>query len=255
MATSEQWAAARVKYEGSGLSGAKIADGMGVSRAALSKHAVKNGWVKFNANAVDTVDKSVDTNVVNLKEVRLTITGNVAHPRTIVAGVGSGGNPNGVGYSEEIAAKILKRLTDGESLNSICQDEGYPDESAVRQWEERDHEGFSPRYAEARRIGYSRLAEELLAITDAPPPRLDNGATDSGAVQDKRLRVDTRKWLLSKVLPKIYGDNKHVEFSGNVTQTLDKATLQDELRQLMGKGLRVPLITDVTDVEPKDGLP
>lgn len=32
-------------------------------------------------------------------------------------------------------------------------------------------------------------------------------------VQQRRLAVDSRKWLLSRVLPKIYGDR--VEISGN----------------------------------------
>lgn len=33
-------------------------------------------------------------------------------------------------------------------------------------------------------------------------------------VQRSRLRVDTRKWLLSKALPKIYGDKITTEHSG-----------------------------------------
>ena len=41
-----------------------------------------------------------------------------------------------------------------------------------------------------------RWAEEVLTIAD-------NTTLDP---QDRRIRVDTRKWLLSKVLPKVYGD-------------------------------------------------
>ena len=33
-------------------------------------------------------------------------------------------------------------------------------------------------------------------------------------MQRSRLRVDTRKWLLSKALPKIYGDKVTAEISG-----------------------------------------
>jgi len=29
---------------------------------------------------------------------------------------------------------------------------------------------------------------------------------DSAAVNNKRVRIDTRKWLLSKLVPKTYGD-------------------------------------------------
>jgi hypothetical protein len=35
-------------------------------------------------------------------------------------------------------------------------------------------------------------------------------------VQHQRLRVDSRKWLLSKVLPKLYGDRVAVDHGGGV---------------------------------------
>ena len=276
MATTEQWADARIRYETTGISGAKIAADIGVSRAALSKHATKNGWVKHSA--VDKVDIPVDKVVdVDKKKVdtvdvvdkakprndsvndspndkpptrRLTATGKLAHPRTIVAGVGSGGNQNGVSYSPELAEVILQRLRDGEGLNTICQDEGMPNASTVLGWRNSDTDGFAMRYADARGIGYERLSEEILMISDAAPPVLDNGATDSGAVQDKRLRVDTRKWLLSKVLPKIYGDNKHVEVSGTIHQTSDRTALEQELKALMSKGQQRTI--DVSDAQVKD---
>jgi hypothetical protein len=45
-----------------------------------------------------------------------------------------------------------------------------------------------------------------LAIADMPVGSTEHGATDSGAVQKQRLQVDTRKWLLSKIAPRKYGD-------------------------------------------------
>ena len=50
------------------------------------------------------------------------------------------------------------------------------------------------------------IASETLAIADQPAGSTESGATDSGAVQKQRLQVDTRKWLLSKLAPKKYGD-------------------------------------------------
>jgi hypothetical protein len=89
-----------------------------------------------------------------------------------------------------------------------------PNEASVRGWVVDDLNGFASHYARARRIGYERLAEDLLEITDSPVNSLDNGATDSGAVNKQRLQVDTRKWLLSKMLPKVYGDRIHTELTG-----------------------------------------
>lgn len=33
-------------------------------------------------------------------------------------------------------------------------------------------------------------------------------------VQHSRLRVETRKWFLSKLMPKVYGDKSSVELNG-----------------------------------------
>jgi hypothetical protein len=35
-------------------------------------------------------------------------------------------------------------------------------------------------------------------------------------IQRSKLRVDTRKWFLSKLKPKVYGDKSAVELSGNL---------------------------------------
>lgn len=84
----------------------------------------------------------------------------------------------------------------GESLRAICETDGMPTEGAVRQWALKDVEGFSTQYATAVQTRAMRWAEEVLTIADEK----------KGEVNRDRLRVDTRKWLLSKVLPKVYGD-------------------------------------------------
>ena len=38
---------------------------------------------------------------------------------------------------------------------------------------------------------------------------------DSGAVQKQRLQIDTRKWILSKLLPKKYGDLLGLDHKGD----------------------------------------
>ena len=92
---------------------------------------------------------------------------------------------------------MLDRLSDGENLLQICRDDHMPSESYVRKRALQDTE-FGARYRFAREIGYARMADEILEIADAPVTNDD--------MQQRRLRIDTRKWLLSKVLPKIYGD-------------------------------------------------
>ena len=53
------------------------------------------------------------------------------------------------------------------------------------------------RYARARAKGWDRLFDQTLAIADDP----------SIEPNDKRIRVDVRKWALAKAMPKKYGDS------------------------------------------------
>ena len=119
-------------------------------------------------------------------------------------------------YSPEIASEICERLANGESLRKICESEPdkFPTEGAVRKWVVGDVEGFGTQYTQARQVGYERMAEEILEISDDSSQ--DTQFTEQGAKADNewinrsRLRVDTRKWLLSKCLPKIYGDRTQI---------------------------------------------
>lgn len=117
-------------------------------------------------------------------------------------------------FSAKIAARICEQLASGRTLRDVCSDEGMPAESTVRTWALDDREGFSAQYAKAREIGYHSMADELMEIAD--DGRNDwmerRGEEDAGwqvngeHIQRSRLRVDTRKWMLSKALPKLYGD-------------------------------------------------
>jgi hypothetical protein len=70
---------------------------------------------------------------------------------------------------------------------------------------------IAARYARAVEARAEAMAEELLSIAD---DRSFMGRTDANAiVAQQRLAVDTRKWLLSKMLPRKFGDK--IEISGD----------------------------------------
>lgn len=126
-------------------------------------------------------------------------------------------------YTPELAAEICARLADGQTLREICRSDHMPSEASVRTWALQDREGFSSQYADARQKGYQRMADELLEIADDGTNdwverRRQDGSTevifDNEHYQRSRLRVDTRKWLLSKALPKVYGEKVTQEISG-----------------------------------------
>jgi hypothetical protein len=130
-------------------------------------------------------------------------------------------------YTQETADLICERLAGGESLNAICKDEGLPAESTVRLWALDDREGFAAKYARARELQAERWAEEILSIADDSSQDTvirynekgnEYEATDHDHINRSRLRVDSRKWLLSKLIPKKYGEStllKHADPEGN----------------------------------------
>lgn len=116
-------------------------------------------------------------------------------------------------FTEELASRICERLAAGESLRSVCRDDDMPAPSTVIGWTN-SNEAFSEQYAKARQHGYQFMADELLEIADDGSNDWMERHDDENAgwqangehIQRSRLRVDTRKWMLSKVLPKVYGD-------------------------------------------------
>lgn len=85
-----------------------------------------------------------------------------------------------------------------------------PTYSTIKNWIADDNDFFA-QYARAKEIQLDIYADELLEISD--DDSLDLGFTEEGKsfvnhenINRSRLRVDTRKWLLSKLKPKKYGD-------------------------------------------------
>lgn len=146
-------------------------------------------------------------------------------------------------FTPEIADAICNRLADGETLIAICRDEDMPGESTVRGWVLEDRGGFSAKYAQARLVGYERMADELLDISD--DARNDwmerRGEDDAGWAANgehmnrSRLRVDTRKWLLSKALPKVYGDKVQVGGDPDNPLKVDAGAVLDKLIAAMAE--------------------
>lgn len=77
------------------------------------------------------------------------------------------------------------------------------------------HPEFLDNYARAREAQADVYADEIIDITDEPAKIVPTtGAVDSADVAQKRLQVDARKWLASKLKPKKYGDKVTNEVIG-----------------------------------------
>lgn len=117
-------------------------------------------------------------------------------------------------FSQETADYICEQLIEGRSLRSICNDEDVPVASTVCRWLSANEE-FRKQYAHARELQADALFDETLYISDG-------NANDAVDVQRARLRVDTRKWMASKLAPKRYGDKLDLNHSGDLQVFVNK---------------------------------
>lgn len=116
-----------------------------------------------------------------------------------------GKNKPRVTYSEEIIDLILERISCGESVNAICSSPDMPTRSSFFRWL-KDDQSLLTRYKTALETRAYLFAEEIIHIVDEEPSRNANGSMDSAFVTWQKSRVDARKWIVSRMLPKIYGD-------------------------------------------------
>lgn len=127
----------------------------------------------------------------------------------------------------------------GESLRHICAESNMPDKSTVFRWLAAN-EAFRDQYARARTVQAEVMADDILAIADDGTndwmERIGQdgepiGWTLNGEhVQRSKLRLDSRKWLMSKLAPKKYGER--LELDATINKPEDEAS-DDELRALL----------------------
>jgi hypothetical protein len=143
----------------------------------------------------------------------------------------AGGRPSD--YTKEKGQLICERIaTHDIGLPRLCKMySDMPDEKTIQRWRYQFEE-FRLKYAQAKMIQADLLAEQCLEISDDARQDVrvtEDGKTmiDSEFVARSRLRVDTRKWLASKLMPKQYGDKLLLE-----QKTEENEQLKEELRAL-----------------------
>ncbi len=112
-------------------------------------------------------------------------------------------------YTQKLADEICGRLAAGEPMAKIAKSANMPDPTTIYKWL-RQNADFNHRYVDARKDGAHCLADQIQDIVDTEPlavfDEAGNKRYDSGSVAHNRLRMDARKWLAAKYLPKVYGE-------------------------------------------------
>lgn len=110
--------------------------------------------------------------------------------------------------SRALGDRICRRLEQGMSLRKACAEE--IDSAAVLRWV-RDSSEFAQQYARSREIGWLGKTDRILELAD----EAHEAALDPDFGQQRiaacRFEVDTLKWVLAKMLPKIYGEKVGVQ--------------------------------------------
>jgi hypothetical protein len=120
-------------------------------------------------------------------------------------------------YNDKTARAICDRIADGESLRAICKDPGFPPARTFTQWVWDDREGIYAHYAKARQMQAWKMFDEMIDIADDDSNDYikDEDGNPTTAVNHAHLRrcelkLATRKWHLSHVLPKTFGNKQGV---------------------------------------------
>lgn len=161
-------------------------------------------------------------------------------------------------WTTEVEEQILAGIVAGKSIREIILDGGsdFPSADTIYRRIASDTT-FCEKYAHAREAQQDTYAEEIIAIADGVHPMFVGKEAD-----EKRLAIETRKWVMGKLRPKKYNDQViKMEVTGKdgaplvPTKTIDVATLTDEQRD----ALRFAITAiesrdgDVEDVEYSEG--
>lgn len=143
---------------------------------------------------------------------------------------------------------VCDRLINGQSVRAIAR-ELDASATAVLKWLDRDP-GKMRQYQLARQAQADALVDEIIDLADEPVPVGLDGRMDSAAVNDKRLRIDTRKWIASKFRPGLYGDRVEVSADVSTKHETPDQIMAKIVAVLSAHGLRV---TDAVETIARPG--
>lgn len=116
-----------------------------------------------------------------------------------------------------------------DSLTEILSsDPRYPDKSTFYRWIQKKPK-LRDMFAAAKKLQLSLLADEILEIANTPKPGVviveKNGKKErrmADMTEHRKIQIDARKWILSKLDPMKYGDMSRIQGTG--ADKLDELT-------------------------------
>jgi hypothetical protein len=118
-------------------------------------------------------------------------------------------------YTPKLAAEILRRTAEGDTLTAICREAHMPNRSNVWEWQER-HPEFRDNLTRAREEQAFSWMDAAIEIADGAPDKARGlpGTGEAGArVMAEKLRVDTRMKLIGRLNRRL-AENHKQEITG-----------------------------------------
>jgi hypothetical protein len=127
-------------------------------------------------------------------------------------------------YSQELADHIMKRIACSTcGIQELCEkDETLPSHQTIKNWTW-EYPEFFARYLAAKEHQAHNLSEECEKMAREKsyiPDAQGNMKVDPGFVASQALMVSTRRWYVSKLAPKYFGDKKAIEEIKNQNEDL-----------------------------------
>ncbi|WP_131795487.1 hypothetical protein [Fluoribacter gormanii] len=129
-------------------------------------------------------------------------------------------------YSAAMGEEICDAIaSSSKGTKRLCEDNSHwPCQDTLFTWLKKYPE-FSEQYAQAKIYQIELLVDEILEISDDASQ--DQYVNELGvlvpnppAINRARLKVDTRKWLASKLVPKVYGNKIDIESDNRMSEEL-----------------------------------
>ena len=130
--------------------------------------------------------------------------------------------------TSQVSKDIQKMLMNGKPLTQICKMEGSPSLSKVYDWISEDKE-FANQIMVSRRIGSQTYLDRMIEELEQ---------ADNKNIMVVREKLHHFRWLASKLLGQIYGDEKRIAVDQKIeiSWSDNDKTFENEIKDVSNSG-------------------
>ena len=118
-----------------------------------------------------------------------------------------------IANKDQVFNKICEHIEKGNSLRSALRLPNMPDMATFQNWIDNEQIKLN-QYARACNLREDHIFDEILEIADHSEED-HTPFTGGNVIQRDKLRTDARKWVLSRMNPKKFGDKTDLTTNGN----------------------------------------